>query len=57
MIADLVNAIRRVANGKGEAWENWATRITSISNMFGIPLKNLYRDGKAMYNLISDMFD
>ena len=44
LLSDLVKAIRRLSSTRVEAEEKIADIIGAIANLFGIPLKNLYRD-------------
>ncbi len=53
LISDFISAVRRLSSTRVEAEEKVSDLIGAIANLFGVPLKNLYRDAKAIWNLFT----
>lgn len=52
VISDLWKTIEGIFNEDKAGWEKVADVTGAVSSLFGIPVKNLIRDAKGMYNLI-----
>ena len=52
--ADLINAI----NGMGSSEKSWAEKSmnlgANIGSLFGLPTRNIYRDARGIYNVLSN---
>jgi len=51
VVSDLIDTIDKLFNDNKSGWEKVADATGAVSSLFGIPLKNLIRDAKGMYNL------
>ena len=52
LFGDLMNAINGLDRDDISPWEKTEAVIGSIGNIMGIPLKNIIRDGKGIFNTI-----
>lgn len=52
IVEDLIKGVKVLGNDKKTPWEKFYSFVGSVCNLFGIPLKNIMRDGKAVYNTI-----
>lgn len=52
LVEDFVKATKTLASEKASVWKKIEAISGSIANLFGVPLKNILRDLKAIYNLI-----
>ena len=55
LLSDLVDTIERLFNENKSGLDKVLDVTGSISSLFGIPLKNLIRDAKGMYNLAATL--
>lgn len=51
VLGDLVDVIDKMFKEDKSGWEKVLDVTGSVSSLFGIPLKNIIRDAKGMYNL------
>ena len=51
VVSNLWESIEGLFNEDKSGWEKVADATGAVSSLFGIPLKNLIRDAKGMYNL------
>ena len=56
LFSDLAQSLKYLQSDKKSGWEKFESVLGSVAAMFGIPAKNLIRDGKAVYNLYEDIF-
>ena len=56
LFSDLAQSLKYLQSDKKSGWEKFESVLGSVAAMFGIPAKNLIRDGKAVYNLYEDLF-
>jgi hypothetical protein len=57
LFGDLMNAIQGLSDEKRTAWEKTEAVIGSVGNLFGVPLKNIIRDGKGFYKTLTIWLD
>ena len=57
LFGDLMNAIQGLKDEKRTAWEKAEAVIGSVGNLFGVPLKNIIRDGKGVFKTIAIAMD
>ena len=55
LLGDLIDAIKAWDSDRKTAEEKISQTAGAIGNLFGIPIKNVYRDIKALVNVISEM--
>lgn len=55
--ADLIDAFRNIGNGNKPVWQRIVDVAASIGNVTGVPLKNIYRDCRAIYNVMTGITD
>ena len=55
VVSNLWESIEGLFNEDKSGWEKVADAAGSVSSLFGIPLKNLIRDAKGMYNLVETL--
>ena len=51
VVSNLWESIERIFNEDTSGWEKVADVSGAVSSLFGIPLKNIIRDAKGLYNL------
>ncbi|MBQ3146790.1 MAG: hypothetical protein IJB91_03585 [Oscillospiraceae bacterium] len=51
IVGDIIDAVAKLSNKDLSAWKKIEGMIGSVSQFTGIPVKNLLRDGNALYNL------
>ena len=57
LYGDLLNAINGLNDDNRTAWEKVETVVGAVGNFLGIPLKNIIRDGKGVFNLVARHLD
>lgn len=56
LISDFFKTFKKAFDGE-TTWEEVMNLAGATANMFGYPLKNVYRDTKGIVNLFGDLFD
>lgn len=56
LFSDIKNAIDGLDSKKKSMYRKLEDLLGSFANLFGVPLKNIMRDGRALYNVISGFF-
>lgn len=56
LIANVIDSYQKLIKDD-ETPEEWLTLFGDVSNLFGIPAKNVIRDAKAIFNFFGDIFD
>jgi hypothetical protein len=57
LYGDLMNAINGLGDDNRTAWEKVETVVGAVGNFLGIPLKNIIREGKGVFNTIARHLD
>ena len=57
VFSDLVESFQNLDSNSLSTWDKISGIIGSFAAAFGLPLKNLLRDGEAIYNTIQMIFD
>ena len=57
LITDLYQGWQKLQSGSATAWEKTEAFAGSILNMFGIPLKNVSRDVRSIFNTVKTWFN
>ena len=55
VISDMINAIQQLSNEKKTPWQKVELFAGSLAQIFGLPVKNLIRDVKGIFNVVNDM--
>jgi hypothetical protein len=55
VVSNLWETIEGLFNEDKSGWEKVADTAGAVSSLFGIPLKNIIRDGKGVYNLFETL--
>ena len=55
VISDMINAIQQLSNEKKTPWQKVELFAGSLAQIFGLPVKNIIRDVKAIFNVVDDM--
>ena len=55
VVSNLWESIERIFNENTSGWEKVADVSGAVSSLFGIPLKNIIRDAKGLYNLFETL--
>ena len=55
VISDMINAIQQLSNEKKKPWQKVELFVGSLAQIFGLPVKNILRDVKAIYNVADGM--
>jgi hypothetical protein len=53
VVSNLWESIERIFNENTSGWDKVADVSGAVSSLFGIPLKNIIRDAKGLYNLFA----
>jgi hypothetical protein len=56
VISDLWATVEGLFNKDKKGWEKVSDVVGAVASVFGLPLKNLIRDAKGMYNLAETIF-
>ena len=57
LVADLKQAIDGFSSDSKSTWKKYEDLIGTIGNFFGVPVKNILRDGRSMVNIFKGIFD
>ncbi len=56
LVQDLADAIEKLSSDSATPWEKVEAVAGSIANLFGVPVKNLSRDVRAIYQTVENAF-
>lgn len=57
LYGDLLNALNGLSDDNRTGWEKVETVVGALGNFLGIPLKNIIRDGKGVFNAVKIHLD
>ncbi len=57
VVSDLVNAIKKLSSDEATTWEKTRDMLGATSQLLNLPVKNLLRDGEALWRVVNDAFD
>ena len=57
LISSTINAVRKAVEKDDGKLEAWGNVVLSVFNLAGLPLKNVWRDGRGVVRLIGDITD
>lgn len=58
IVSDLISAAEKLANGKYDnTWQAVENAGGALANAFGVPVKNIMRDARTLYNTALGLFD
>ena len=56
LVSDIIISFKKLIEEDASA-EEWLNFAGAAANVFGVPLKNIYRDSAAIVNFFGDIFD